>query len=81
MVAVDRLRVRFPRAVGERADRIAWLVADRLASSPVEASLEIKRLVVPAVRVPANASDEDVADLITAAVQMRIAARGATPAR
>jgi hypothetical protein len=72
MITVERLRLTVPARLGERADQIAWLVADELARVEVDAPVELDRLIVSPVTVSAAASDEEIAARIVDAVRAQL---------
>jgi hypothetical protein len=68
MLTIDHLRLSLPSGFEGRADRIARLVADELATAPMAQSAQIDRLDVPAVEIGAQSSDRQVATAIAARI-------------
>lgn len=72
MLTIDRLRLRLPDHLRERAGDIARLVAEELAKLPVVSSLCLERLVIPPVEVHPRAGDREVARAVAAAIHTGI---------
>lgn len=68
MLTIDRLRLNLPGAFGNRAEEIARMVAEELATLPLAADLDIDRLKVPPVHVAPSATSREVARAIAASV-------------
>jgi hypothetical protein len=64
MLKIDRLRISLPPGYESRADRIARLVADELASLQLQGDAQFDRLTLPAIEVGRNASNREVAGRI-----------------
>ena len=64
MLSIDRLSLRLPPGMEHRARDIVRLVADRLASLPLNESRRIERLVVPTLDVNPAHSDGQIASRI-----------------
>jgi hypothetical protein len=68
MLTIDRLRLSLPSGYESRAERIARLVADELASIPMPGDAWIERVSIPSVKVTQGASDRHVAGSIAGAI-------------
>ncbi|MFL6203664.1 MAG: hypothetical protein ACJ76J_31225, partial [Thermoanaerobaculia bacterium] len=68
MLKIDRLRLSLPPGYEARAERIARLVADELASLPIQGDANLDRLTLPAVEVGPRATDRQVAGAIAGAM-------------
>lgn len=68
MLKIDRLRIALPPGYEARAERIARLVADELASLPVQGDAHLDRLTLPTVEVGQNASNRQIASSVAGAM-------------
>ena len=68
MLKIDRLRLSLPPGYEARAERIARLVADELASLPGQGDAHLERLALPTVEVGPRATDRQVAGAIAGAM-------------
>lgn len=68
MLKIDRLRLTLPSGYEARAERIARLVADELASLQLQGSAQFDRLALPAIEVGPRATDRQVASSIAGAM-------------
>lgn len=75
---IESIQMRLPSGYGPRAATIARLTMEALARTEFPADAVYERLRVPAVRVAAQASDQDVAGSIAAAILAQLHAAGAT---
>lgn len=78
MLTIDRMTLRLPPSLRDRADGIARLIGKTLAGLPRTQSRRIRRLAVPQVEVDPAASDADIADTIAAEIHAGIAGNGHT---
>ena len=72
MLTVDRMSLRLPAGFEHRANRIAALVAQQLAATPLSASRVIAHLRVGEVETTASHTDHDVAARIGQAIQREL---------
>lgn len=75
MLTVDRLSLRLPAGFEHRANRIATLVAQQLATTPLSASRAITHLRVGEVEMTASHTDHDIAVRIGRAIQRELGAQ------
>lgn len=68
MLKIDRLRLSLPPGYEARAERIARLVADELASLQLQGNAQFDRLALPAIEVGPRATDRQVASSIAGAM-------------
>jgi hypothetical protein len=68
MLKIDRLRLTLPPGYESRANRIAHLVADELASLQLQGNAQFDRLALPAIEVGPRATDGQVAGAIAGAM-------------
>ena len=68
MLKIDRLRLSLPPGYEARADRIARLVADELASLQLQGDANLDQLTLPALEVGPRATDRQVAGAIAGAM-------------
>ena len=68
MLKIDRLRISLPPGYESRADRIARLVADELASLQLQGNAQFDRLTLPMVEVGQNASNRQIASSIASSM-------------
>ncbi len=78
MLNIDRMTLRLPPRLRDRADGIARLVAETLGDQTRTQSWQIRRLAVPQIEVDPAASDADIASTIAAAIGAEIAGHGNT---
>lgn len=72
MLKIDRLRISLPPGYESRADRIARLVADELASLQLQGNASFDRLTLPTVEVGRNASNREVASRIASGMAAQL---------
>ncbi len=72
MLKIDRLRISLPPGYESRADRIARLVADELASLQLQGDAQLDRLTLPAIEVGRNASNREVAGRIASGMAAQL---------
>ncbi len=68
MLKIDRLRLSLPPGYESRANRIAHLVADELASLQLQGNAQFDRLALPTVEVGPRATDRQVATSIASSM-------------
>ena len=76
MLTVDRLSLRLPAGFEHRANRIASLVAQQLATTQLSASQAIAHMRVSGVEMTASHTDHDIAARIGQAIQRQLGAQG-----
>lgn len=72
MLTVDRLSLRLPAGFEHRANRIAHLVVQRLASAPLTSSRTIEHLRVGEVETTTWHTDHDIATLIGQSIEREL---------
>jgi hypothetical protein len=77
MLTIDKLRLSLPAGYEPRAGRIARLIADELATLPLQENasqenVSIARLQLPALHVAHGASDRHVAGAIASAIAAQV---------
>ena len=75
MLNIDRLRLQLPPEYADRAAGIARLLADELATLPVQTNQRLDQLVLPPVSILPGASDQQVARSIAAGVQASLSSK------
>ena len=72
VLSIGRLRLRLPAGYEQRGEAIARLLALRLAEAPLGASAPMERLVLPALRAPAGATDGWIAAQLAGNIRLRL---------
>ena len=72
MLKIERLRISLPPGYESRADRIARLVADELASLQLQGDAHLDRLTLPTVEVGQNASNRQIASSIASSMAAQL---------
>ncbi len=78
MLTIDRMTLRLPPSLRDRANGIARLIGKTLADLPRTQVRRIRRLEVPEVTIDPAASDADIARTIATAIDTGIAGHGHT---
>lgn len=76
MLRIDRMTLRLPPGLRDRANTIAGLVGEALVELPLRDSRSIPYLNVPPVTVDARQSDDHIARRIATAIHAGIVGRG-----
>ena len=72
MLSVERLHLQLPAGFEHRAEGIARLVGEKLATVPIKTSVTLDRLSLKPVRIGENATNQQIAQNIVKSIATTI---------
>ena len=72
MLIIDHLRMQLPAGFEHRAENIARLIGDDLASFESKESQHYKQLAIGPIRLTADESDLEIAKLISQQINLKL---------